>query len=56
MVVLLAASDALKTTLALGILFGVIFPALVTGLIIFAVAQALAERQQNQERQAIRRR
>jgi hypothetical protein len=52
--VLLAMSYALKTTLALGILFGVVFPALVTGLIIFAVAQAMAERQQNQARQADR--
>jgi hypothetical protein len=54
MVLLIAASDALKTTLALGFIFGVLFPGLVTGLIIFAVAQALAERQQNQERQVNR--
>jgi large-conductance mechanosensitive channel len=54
--VLLALSEAAKTTIALGAIFGVIFPALVTGLIIFALAQAVSERQQNQERQARRRR
>lgn len=50
MTTLLALSYAWKTTLALGILFGVVFPGIVTGLIIFAIAQATAERQQNLER------
>jgi hypothetical protein len=43
----LALSEAWQTTLALGGLFFVVFPALVTGLIIFAAAQAAAEREQN---------
>lgn len=47
---LIALSEAWKVTIALVGLFGVIFPALVTGLIIFAAAQAVAERQQNLER------
>jgi hypothetical protein len=47
---LFALSEAWQTTLALVGLFGVLFPALVTGLIVFAVAQAAAERQQNLER------
>ena len=45
-----ALSEAMKTDIALIGIFGVVFPALVTGLIIFAVAQATAERQQNLER------
>jgi hypothetical protein len=48
---LMALSEAWQTSLALIGLFGVLFPAIVTGLIIFAVAQAMAERQQNLERQ-----
>ena len=51
---LFALDEAAKVTIALVGLFGVLFPALVTGLIIFAVAQAMAERQQNQERRARR--
>jgi len=51
---LIALTDAAKATIALIAVFGVIFPALVTGLIIFAVAQAAAERQQNLERRARR--
>jgi hypothetical protein len=38
--------------IALIAVFGVIFPALITGLIVFAVAQAAAERQENLERRA----
>jgi hypothetical protein len=52
MTTLVALSEAAKTTLALIGIFGVLFPALVTGLIIFAVAQAMAERQQNIERRS----
>ena len=47
---LFALDEAWEATLALVGLFGVLFPALVTGLIIFAAAQAAAERQQNHER------
>ena len=54
MVTLLALSNAAKTTIALVGIFGVLFPAIVTGLIIFAVAQAMAERQQNVARHASR--
>jgi hypothetical protein len=50
MTTLLAMSEAVKTDIALIGIFGVLFPALVTGLIIFAVAQATAEHQQNVER------
>jgi site-specific recombinase len=49
---LMALSEAVQTTLALLGVFGVVFPALVTGCIIFAVAQAMSERQQNRERRA----
>ena len=56
MLALLALSYALKTDIALIGVFGVIFPALVTGLVIFAAAQAAAERQQNLERRHGRRR
>ena len=52
---LIALSDAWKATIALIAVFGVVFPALVTGLIVFAVAQAAAERQENLERRARRR-
>jgi hypothetical protein len=51
---LMALTDAAKATIALLAVFGVIFPALVTGLIVFAVAQALAERQENIDRRARR--
>jgi hypothetical protein len=50
MTTLMALSEATKTDIALIGVFGIVFPALVTGLIIFAVAQAVAERQQNIER------
>ena len=54
MLTLLAISEAVKTDLALIGIFGVLFPAIVTGLIVFAVAQAIAERSQNAERQSRR--
>ena len=54
MLELFALDDAAKATIALIAVFGVIFPALVTGLIVFAVAQALAERQENIDRRARR--
>jgi site-specific recombinase len=54
MTTLMALSEAVKTDLALIGIFGVLFPGLVTGLIIFAVAQATAERSQNIERRSRR--
>jgi hypothetical protein len=51
----MALSEAWQTNIALIGLFGVVFPGLVTGLIIFAAAQAAAERQQNLERRNNRR-
>ena len=53
--VLLALSDAWKANIALIVVFGVIFPALVTGLIAFAIAQAMAERRENLARRHRRR-
>lgn len=47
---LMALSEAWTFSLALIAIFGVLFPGLMTGLIVFAVAQALGERQQNQAR------
>jgi hypothetical protein len=46
--------DAAKATIALIGVFGIVFPALVTGLIIFAAAQAAAERQENVARRSRR--
>ena len=51
---LIALSDAESATIALIAVFGVIFPALVTGLVVFALAQAAAEHQENLERRAKR--
>ena len=51
---LIALSDAWKASLALIAVFGVVFPALVTGLIVFAIAQAAAERRQNLARRTKR--
>jgi heme/copper-type cytochrome/quinol oxidase subunit 1 len=47
---LMALSEAWTFSIGLIAIFGVIFPALMTGLIVFAVAQALGERQDNQAR------
>jgi Na+-translocating ferredoxin:NAD+ oxidoreductase RnfE subunit len=47
---LMALSEAAQTTIALVFIFGVLFPAIVTGCIIFAAAQAISERQQNLRR------
>jgi len=51
---LIALSDACKASIALIAVFGVIFPALITGLLVFAVAQAAAEREENLARRAKR--
>jgi phage shock protein PspC (stress-responsive transcriptional regulator) len=53
---LFALDDAAKATIALIAVFGVVFPALVTGLVAFAIAQALAERDENLERRNRRKR
>jgi hypothetical protein len=47
----MALSEAWQVSIALIGIFGVLFPAIVTGCIAFAVAQAISERQQNQRRQ-----
>jgi hypothetical protein len=51
---LFALSEAWQVSIALIGLFGVLFPAIVTGLIIFAAAQAMTERQRNLERRQSR--
>jgi hypothetical protein len=54
MTTVLALSEAWKATIGLLFIFAVLFPAIVTGLIVFAIAQAMAERQQNLERRTRR--
>jgi hypothetical protein len=54
MLELFALDAAAKATIALIAVFGVVFPALATGLIAFAAAQAAAERQENIARRAKR--
>jgi hypothetical protein len=56
MAVIIALSEAWKTDLALIGIFGVLFPALVTGLIVFAAAQSMAERAENVRARRFRRR
>jgi Na+-translocating ferredoxin:NAD+ oxidoreductase RnfE subunit len=46
----LALSEAWKVSISLIFIFGILFPAIVTGCIVFAVAQAISERQQNVRR------
>jgi uncharacterized membrane protein YjfL (UPF0719 family) len=48
--VLFALSKAATTTIVNIVIWGVVFPALVTGLIAFAVIRSLGERQDNEER------
>jgi len=43
------ALSALAATLGLVVVFGVVFPVLVQGLIAFAIAQVIGERAENQE-------
>ena len=52
MLTLLAVSEAVKTDIALIAIFGIVFPGLVTGLIVFAVAQAIAEHSENTRRRS----
>jgi hypothetical protein len=54
--VIIALSEAVKTDISLIAIFGVLFPALVTGLIVFAVAQSMAERADNVGRRRFRNR
>jgi hypothetical protein len=56
MAVIIALDEAVKADLALIAIFGVLFPALVTGLIVFAVAQSMAERAENVSRRRFRNR
>lgn len=47
---LVALSEAWTMSIALIAIFGVLFPGLITGLLVFAIAQAIGERQENQAR------
>ena len=44
---MILASNATSVTIALIFIFFVLFPAVITGLVIFAIAQATGERQAN---------
>jgi hypothetical protein len=44
---IIALSDAAETTIVYVAIWFVIFPAIVTGLIAFAIAQALGEKREN---------
>jgi uncharacterized membrane protein YjfL (UPF0719 family) len=55
-VLVLALSHAAETTIVNLVIWGVVFPALVTGLIAFAVIRAIGERQENEENKRHRRR
>lgn len=56
MVTLFALSDSASYTIVAIAVWFVIFPALVTGLIAFAIAGVMRERVENEEAQARRRR
>jgi hypothetical protein len=53
---ILALSEAAKTTITYVGIWFVVFPAIVTGLIVFAIVQALGEARENRERWTYRRR
>jgi hypothetical protein len=53
---LVLASKAVTVTVVNLVIWGVVFPALVTGLIALAVIRSLGERQDNEERKRHRRR
>jgi uncharacterized membrane protein YjfL (UPF0719 family) len=55
-VLIFALSKAATTTIVNLVIWGVVFPALVTGLIAFAVIRAIGERQENEENLRHRRR
>jgi hypothetical protein len=52
----LALSEAAKTTITFIAVWFVVFPAIVTGLIVFAIVQALGEARQNREHWVVRKR
>jgi hypothetical protein len=53
---LFALSEAAKTTITFIAIWFVVFPAIVTGLIVFAVVQSLGEARQNREHWVYRKR
>ena len=55
MLLVLAMSEALKTTIAYVAVWFVVFPAIVTGLIAYAIVGALGEKRQNDENRVYRR-
>ena len=55
-VLIFALSKAEETTIVNLVIWGVVFPALVTGLLVFAVIRAIGERQENEENRRHRRR
>ena len=55
MLSILAMSEALETTIAYIVIWFVAFPALVTGLIGFAIVQTIGEKRQNEENRVNRR-
>ncbi len=55
-VLIFALSKAATTTIVNLVIWGVVFPALVTGLIALAVIRAIGERQENQQHKRHRRR
>lgn len=55
-VLVLALSNAAETTIVNIVIWGIVFPALVTGLIAFAAIKAMGERADNQERRYRKRR
>ena len=54
-VLIFALSKAVTVTIVNLVIWGVIFPALVTGLIALAIIRAIGERQDNEERKRHRR-
>jgi hypothetical protein len=52
----LALSEAAKTTIVFAAVWFVVFPAIVTGLIVYAIVQALGEARENRERWTFRQR
>jgi hypothetical protein len=55
-VLIFALSKAATTTIVNLVIWGVVFPALITGLIALAVIRAIGERQENEELKRHRRR
>jgi hypothetical protein len=51
-----ALSEAAKTTIVYVAVWFVVFPAIVTGLIVYAIVQAIGEKRQNEEFRASRHR